>query len=332
MRAVLATGPGALTVTRVPDPAPARDGVVVAVRACGICGTDLHLLSGELGEDRFPLIPGHEPWGEVVAVGAEVSGYRAGDLVAVDPSLHCGACDPCRRGRGNMCERWQAIGATRPGAWAEFTAVPAANLHRLEPGFPLAVAPLAEPVACAERGLRRLDPRPDEPAIVYGAGTMGLILAILLDARGVGPVTVVEVNPARRELAARLTGAEVRAPEEAADLRAPWVIEATGNPAAFEQALASVARAGTLLVFGVANPGARAAVSPHRIYQDELTIVGSMAILHSFPSAVDTLRRHAERLAPLVTDRYRLDDVEAALALLRSGATIKTVLTPEEPS
>ncbi|MFD0743460.1 zinc-binding dehydrogenase [Phytohabitans flavus] len=194
------------------------------------------------------------------------------------------------------------------------------------------MAPLAEPVACAERGLRRLDPRPDEPAIVYGAGTMGLILAILLDARGVGPVTVVEVNPARRELAARLTGAEVRAPEEAADLRAPWVIEATGNPAAFEQALASVARAGTLLVFGVANPGARAAVSPHRIYQDELTIVGSMAILHSFPSAVDTLRRHAERLAPLVTDRYRLDDVEAALALLRSGATIKTVLTPEEPS
>ncbi|MFD0743459.1 alcohol dehydrogenase catalytic domain-containing protein [Phytohabitans flavus] len=109
---------------------------MVAVRACGICGTDLHLLSGELGEDRFPLIPGHEPWGEVVAVGAEVSGYRAGDLVAVDPSLHCGACDPCRRGRGNMCERWQAIGATRPGAWAEFTAVPAANLHRLEPGFP----------------------------------------------------------------------------------------------------------------------------------------------------------------------------------------------------
>jgi len=331
MRAVLATGPGQLSVTRVPDPAPAPDGVVVAVRSCGICGTDLHLLAGDLGTDRFPLVPGHEPWGEVVAVGGGVTGYRAGDLVAVDPSLHCGACDPCRRGQGNMCERWAAIGATRDGAWAEFTAVPAANLHLLEPGFPLAVAALAEPVACAERGLRRLDPRPDQPAIVYGAGTMGLLMAILLDARGVGPVTLVEVNPARRALAAGLTNAEVRTPEAAAGLRAPWVVEATGNPAAFEQALAGVARAGTLLVFGVARPDATAAVSPHRLYADELTIVGSMAILHSFPAAVDTLHRHADRFAPLVTDRFRLDDAEAALALVRSGETIKAVLTPEEP-
>jgi len=327
MRAVLATGPDLVTVTDVPDPAPARDGVVVAIRACGICGTDLHLLSGDLGVDRFPLIPGHEPWGEIVALGADVRDHRVGDLVAVDPSLHCGACDPCRRGQGNMCRAWGAIGATVAGAWAELTAVPAANLHRLAPGFPLEAAPLAEPVACAERGLRRLAPRPDQPAIVFGAGTMGLILTILLDARGVGPVTVVDVNPARRELAARLTGATVADPA-GLDLKAPWVIEATGNPAAFEQALDCVDRAGTLLVFGVASPDARAAVSPHRIYADELTIVGSMAILHSFPPAVDTLRRHAARLAPLVTDRFPLDEVSAALTLVRSGRTVKTVLTP----
>ncbi|GAA4469476.1 alcohol dehydrogenase catalytic domain-containing protein [Phytohabitans houttuyneae] len=330
MRAVLATGPGQLTVTSVPDPTPGPGEVVVAVRSCGICGTDLHLLAGDLGTDRFPLVPGHEPWGEVVDAGA--SGYRAGDLVAVDPSLHCGACDPCRRGQGNMCQRWAAIGATRDGAWAQYAAVPAANLHLLEPGFPFEVAPLAEPVACAERGLRRLNPHPDQPAIVYGAGTMGLIMAILLDTRGVGPVTLVEVNPARRALAARLTAADVRAPEDAAELKAPWVVEATGNPAAFEQALASVARAGTLLVFGVARPEATAAVSPYRLYADELTIVGSMAILHSFPAAVDTLRRHAARLAPLVTDRFGLGEAEAALALVRSGETIKTVLTPEEPT
>lgn len=332
MRAVLATGPGELTVTDVLDPTPDRDEVVIAVRSCGICGTDMHLLAGALGKDRFPLIPGHEPWGEVVAVGAEVTGYRTGDLVAVDPSLHCGGCDPCRRGHGNMCQRWAAIGATQAGAWAQFTAVPAANLHRLEPSFPLEVAVLAEPVACAERGLRRLDPRPDQRAIVYGAGTMGLIMAILLDARGVGPVTLVEVNPARRALAARLTDADVRAPEAAGGLRAPWVIEATGNPTAFEQALGATARAGTLLVFGVARPDATAAVSPYRLYADELTIVGSMAILHSFPPAIDTLRRHADRLTPLITHEYRLDDVEAALALVRSGETIKTVLTAEEAS
>jgi len=328
MRAVVVSRPGEVRLETVADPAPADDGVVVAVRDCGICGTDLHLVDGELGTDRFPLIPGHEPWGEVVAAGRSAAGVAVGDLVAVDPSLHCGACDPCRRGRGNMCARWNAIGATRPGAWAEFVAVPAANLHRLEPEFPLAAVPLAEPVACAVRGLRRLDPSPDEPAIVFGAGTMGLVLAILLDLRGVGPVTVVDTNPARRALAARLTGADVCAPEEVADRRAPWVIEATGNPAAFEQALARVDRAGTFLVFGVANPAAVAAVSPHRVYADELTIVGSMAILHSFPAAVATIRRHAERLAPLVTDRLPLDAAAAALALVRDGTTVKTVLTP----
>ncbi|MFY1631762.1 alcohol dehydrogenase catalytic domain-containing protein [Solwaraspora sp. WMMB335] len=331
MRAVEVSAPGVLAVRDRPDPVPAPDEVVIAVRSCGICGTDLHLVDGELGTDRFPLVPGHEAWGEVVAVGRAVDGHAVGDLVAVDPSLHCGGCDPCRRGQGNMCRRWGALGATRPGAWAEFMAAPAANLHRLEPDYPLAAVPLAEPVACAVRGLDRLAPRPDQPAIVFGAGTMGLVLAILLDARGVGPVTVVDVNPARRALAARLTPADVRAPEELAGRTAPWVIEATGDPRAFEQALDRVARAGHLLVFGVAAPLATATVSPYRIYADELTIVGSMAILHSFPAAMDTVRRHAARLTPLVTDRFGLDGVDAALTLVRTGGTIKTVLAPGPP-
>ncbi|MEU8272020.1 alcohol dehydrogenase catalytic domain-containing protein [Sphaerisporangium sp. NPDC049002] len=329
MYAVVVSAPDRLDVAQVPDPAPAPDGVVIAVRSCGICGTDLHLVGGDLGVDRLPLIPGHEPYGEVVAVGHEVGGYAVGDLVAVDPSLHCGRCDPCRRGQGNMCRRWGAIGATSPGAWAQFTAVPEANLYRLPEPFPLEAAPLAEPVACAVRGLHRLNPRPDEPAIVFGGGTMGLILAIMLDLRGVGPVTVVDVNPARRRLAERLTGARACDPEEAAQLRAPWVIEATGNPRAFAQALDCVARAGHLLVFGVASPQAAAAVSPYRIYADELTIVGSMAILNSFPPAIDLVRRHADRLAPLVTDRFGLDRIDDALALVRSGRTVKTVLTPD---
>ncbi|MEV0568730.1 alcohol dehydrogenase catalytic domain-containing protein [Dactylosporangium sp. NPDC050588] len=328
MRAVVVTGPGQLSLEHLPDPAPDRDGVVVAVRSCGICGTDLHLVAGDLGSDRFPLVPGHEPWGEVVAVGAGVTGFAPGDLVAVDPSLHCGRCDPCRRGRGNMCTDWRAIGATEPGAWAEFTPAPAANLYRLPETFPFAVAPLAEPVACAVRGLERLAARPDEPVVIFGAGTMGMVLAVLLDLRGVGPVTLVDVNPARRALAARLTGATVCAPEEVAGLRAPWVIEATGNPAAFGQALACVARAGTLLVFGVASPTATAEVSPYRIYADELTIVGSMAILRSFPAAIDTIGRHPERLAPLVTDTFALERFDDALRTVSEGRSVKTVLSP----
>lgn len=331
MRAVVAGGPGQLAVETVDDPVPDRHGAVVEVLGCGICGTDLHLLSGDLGSDRFPLVPGHEPWGRVVALGPQAAGVREGDLVAIDPSLHCGQCDRCRRGQGNMCERWGAIGATRPGAWADFVAAPAANLHPLPESMPLAVAPLIEPVACAVRGLQRLDPEPDRPVVVFGAGTMGLVLTLLLYARGVGPVTLVEPNPARREAAARLTAARVLDVAEAAELKAPAVIEATGNPGAFEQALAAVDRAGALLVFGVAAPTARATVSPHRIYADELTILGSMAILRSFAPAVDAAARHADALAPLVTDVVSLVDIEAGIDAVATGTAVKVVVNPGGP-
>jgi len=328
MRAVVITEPDVLEVVKVDDPTPERDDVVVAVRGCGICGTDLHLVSGDLGLDRLPLIPGHEPWGEVVAVGSRVSNVSIGDLVAVDPSLHCGQCTPCRRGQGNMCEAWGAIGGTRSGAWADFVLAPSANAHRLPRDLPLNAAPLIEPVACAIRGLQRLNPAPDEAAIVFGAGTMGLILTLMLESRGVGPVTLVETNADRRDLARKLTRAEVLTPDEAADLRAPWVLEATGNPRAFEAALSCVQRAGTFLVFGVASPQATAQVSPHRIYADELTILGSMAILRTFGPAVDAVARHADVLAPLITDVVALENIEAGLEAVRSGTAVKVVVDP----
>jgi NADPH2:quinone reductase len=157
---------------------------------------------------------------------------------------------------------------------------------------------------------------------------MGLVLTLLLQARGVGPVTIVETNAARRDLARRLTQAQVCDPEEVTDVRAPWVIEATGNPRAFESALACVQRAGTLLVFGVASPTAVAEVSPHRIYADELTIVGSMAILRTFGPAVDAVAQHADLLAPLVTDTVTLDDIGLGLEAVKSGTAVKVVVDP----
>ena len=328
MRAAVLSAPDILSVERVPDPIPGADDIVVAVRDCGICGTDLHLESGDIGADNLPLVPGHEVWGEVVELGTNVTGFAVGDAVAVDPSLHCGRCQPCRAGHGNMCERWGAIGGTVAGGWAEYVRAPSANAYLLGGDFPLAAAPLLEPVACAVHGLKRLGAVADQPAIIVGGGTIGVLLAILLDARGVGPITIVELNPTRREVAAHLTGCTVLAPDSLGDLRAPWVIEASGSAAGFEQAFDAVARAGQLLVFGVASPATRVPVSPHRIYQDELTIVGSMAILRSFASAVDTVRRQADRLAPLVTHRFALDDIAAALDSVRAGASIKTVVNP----
>ncbi|MBC8091659.1 MAG: alcohol dehydrogenase catalytic domain-containing protein, partial [Pseudonocardia sp.] len=108
-----------VTVETVPDPSPGPREVVVAVAGCGICGTDLHIADGEFAP-TLPVTPGHEFAGEVVGLGSAVIELRLGDQVAVDPSLHCGECYFCRRGRGNLCERWAAIGVTTTGGAAQF--------------------------------------------------------------------------------------------------------------------------------------------------------------------------------------------------------------------
>jgi NADPH2:quinone reductase len=319
-------------VERMPDPEPAPDEVVVRVRGCGICGTDLHIIHEGLPTARYPLVPGHEPWGEVVEVRDPPAGVRVGDLVAVDPSLHCGRCARCREGRGNLCERWGAIGGTRPGAWADLVAVPGRNLYRLDSDYPLDCASIIEPVACAIRGIIRLQPLPDRSALVYGGGTMGVILTILLELQGVGPITIVEANARRRSVIAGLSEASIKAPEEIDDLEADYVIDATGNAAAIEAALQHVAFGGTFMVFGVASPEARVSYAPFVVYQREITIVGSMAILHTYGQAVHTVRRHAARFAPLLTHTYTLDAFEQALATLASGEAIKVTIAPDGKS
>ena len=242
MRAVLIEAPGAeAAVQVVPDPTPGPHDVVVAVRGCGICGTDRHILEEGLPTASYPLIPGHEPWGEVVAVGREATLVRAGDLVAVDPSLHCGACVECRRGRGNLCLRWGAIGGTRPGAWADLVLAPERNAYVLPEGYPLGCASLIEPVACAVRGLKRLAAEPGRSCLIVGGGTMGILLGILLELDGCEPVTVVEASPGRRSFARAATGLNVIAPDELGEQTADYVIDATGVPAAIEDAIGRVA-------------------------------------------------------------------------------------------
>jgi 2-desacetyl-2-hydroxyethyl bacteriochlorophyllide A dehydrogenase len=329
MRAVMIEAPGVpARVVNVPDPTPGAGEIVVAVRGCGICGTDRHILEEGLPTARYPLVPGHEPWGEVVAVSA---GARAlvGDLVAVDPSLHCGACPQCRRGRGNLCERWGAIGGTERGAWADYVLVPDRNAYVLPAGYPLDCASLIEPVACAVRGMKRLRPEAGQSAIVFGGGTMGLLLGTLLELAGCEPVRIVELDPARRANGASRTGLTVIAPDALGDDEAELVVDATGVSSAVEAALDHVAPGGTVMIFGVSSPDARVSLSPFDVYQRELTIVGSMAILHSYQPAVELVGRHPERFRPLLTHAFDLDEFDRAVSLIPSGDAIKIVIAPE---
>lgn len=336
MRALLVEKPGQFSVNTVPDPTPGTGEAVIRVDAVGICGTDIHIVEGEFPPTPYPIIPGHEFAGEVVALGSQPviakngSGVRIGDRVAVDPSLFCGRCHYCAIGRGNLCENWGAIGDTVDGAMAEFVKVPAANCYRLPGHLSAAQGALVEPLSCAVHGFDVLPRQLGTHYLIYGAGTMGLLMLQLAIAAGAASVSMVDANPDRLAMA-RTLGADA-ATISADDLDRPqgWeiVIECSGAVGAIEDGLSRVRRGGTYQQFGVAAATARAAISPFRIYNDEITIVGSMAVLHSFGRAVDLMGEGVIDADTVITHDFALDEFGDALRTFRAGTGRKIQLHP----
>jgi 2-desacetyl-2-hydroxyethyl bacteriochlorophyllide A dehydrogenase len=332
VRAAIIERPGEVRVGNVEDPTPGRGELVVRVGACGICGTDLHIADGEFPPTPYPIVPGHEFAGEVVALGPGVEGVPEGARVAVDPSLFCGHCDSCRRGRGNLCLNWGAIGDTVDGAFAEYVAVPAANAYVLPEEVSYREAALIEPLSCAVHGMHRLVPRVGDDFLIVGAGTMGLMLLQLALHGGASRVSVVDLNPERlaraRDLGATSTDTDLGRLAQEEPLGFDIVIDATGVPHAIESASDLVKRGGKLLVFGVAPDEARVSLSPFRIYNDEITVLGSMAILHSFAPAVDLISGGAFNAEALLTQALPLEEYPRALEMVRRGEGLKTQVTP----
>ena len=315
MRALVLDRPGSFRVADVPDPTPRPTEVVVKVDCCGICGTDLHILAGEFPPAPYPLVPGHD--------------LPDGTRVAVDPSLFCGWCRRCRAGRGNLCENWGAIGDTVSGAFAEYVAVPAVNAYRLPDHLDGQYGAMAEPLSCAVHGVRRLGPVAGDAAVVIGAGPMGLLLLQLLLHGGAGPVAVVDRVRGRLDVARKLGAAQAVTDASAlGGARFHVAIDATGVPEAIETAIGLLDRGGRMLIFGVSPAGATIGVSPFRVYNDELTIVGSMAVLRSFGQAVDLLASGAVDPRPLLGEPLPLDDFGAAVDHIRAGQGIKWHIHP----
>jgi 2-desacetyl-2-hydroxyethyl bacteriochlorophyllide A dehydrogenase len=330
MRAIVLDRPGEFRVADVPDPAPRAGQIVVQVEACGVCGTDIHIMDGEFPPTPYPITPGHEFAGTVAAIAPDVTlGLALGDRVAVDPSLYCGYCRRCRSGRDNLCENWAAIGDTVDGAFAEYVAVPAVNAHKLPAQLDGQQGAMVEPLACAVHGLRRLGPVFGDPVLLVGAGTMGLLLLQLLLHAGAGPVTVVDRVGERLEVARKLGAARTATDLSSLEAeRFEVAVDATGAAPAIEGAASLLDRGGRLLVFGVSAADALIKVSPFRVYNDEITITGSMAILRSFAPAAELLASGTVDVRPLLSPPLPLADFGAALSRVRAGQGIKTHVRP----
>src|SRR5579859_2004532 len=340
MRAVIIDAPSSFRVGSVPDPTPRSNELLIRVEACGICGTDLHIIDGDSPLASYPIVPGHEFAGEVIAVGDEIAqnngndeaNITIGSRVAIDPNLYCGHCDSCRTGRENLCLHYSALGVTTNGAIAQYVTVPLTTAYALPDNMSWREAALVEPISCAVHAMHSLQPRSGDTFLIVGAGTMGLLLLQLARHGGASRVVLVDTNAQRlaraEQLGATRTYRDIRQALADEPLGFTCVIDATGVPAVIEHAFMAVKRGGKFMVFGVASNEARISLSPFRIYNDEITIIGSMAVLFSFQAALDLIISGVINTQAMLTAALPLQDFSSALDMVRQGKGIKTQILP----
>ncbi|MBU2666339.1 zinc-dependent alcohol dehydrogenase family protein [Actinoplanes bogorensis] len=332
MRAVVFAEQGKLSLEDRADLVPGHKEVLVETAAVGICGTDTHVFDGEFEGTVYPLVPGHEATGTVVALGPGVENVQVGDHVAVNPSTTCGECEYCLTGRQNLCRAWNGLGVVASdGAAQERFLAPVANVFKLRPETDIYQAALIEPLACAIRGWDVLPRRIGDHVLVYGSGTMGLLMAQLAPRAGAASVTIVDINEARLRVAADvgITSRVTNADDAGRD---NWdvVIDCTGSVRAIEDGLKRVKAGGFFQHFGVAPAEAVAGYSPFRIYRDEVSIVGTMAVLNTFGRAVEMFEAGAIQAAPMISHSFTLDDYEAGLEMFRAGTGRKLQIRPND--
>jgi 2-desacetyl-2-hydroxyethyl bacteriochlorophyllide A dehydrogenase len=330
MRAIVFDAAGSLALREIDDPTPGEKEVIVEVAAVGVCGTDAHVFDGEFEGTVFPLIPGHEASGVVSAVGSGVTNIAVGDHVVVNPSTTCGECEFCLNGKSNLCRNWNGLGVVAgDGASAQYLKAPVANVFRLKPETDLFQAALIEPLACAIRGYDILPRRMGEHYLVYGSGTMGLLMAQLAPRAGAASVTIVDTNPRRLDVAREVGVQNILSSADEAD-RDRWdvVIDCTGVIRAIEDGLPRVKAGGTFQHFGVAPTDATANYSPFRVYRDEISIVGTMAVLNTFGRAVELFEAGAIKPEPMISHSFTLDDYAEALQMFRDGTGRKLQIRP----
>jgi threonine dehydrogenase-like Zn-dependent dehydrogenase len=339
MRALVVDGPGRFAVRQVPAPVAGPGEVLVEVAAAGICGSDLELLDGRrpAAYVAYPVVPGHEWAGRVLALGPGVRGVAPGDPVVAEGLRACGVCDRCAEGRTNICTAAYAeTGFTHPGALAERLVVPAGLLHCLPADRPVEPAALLEPAACVASGLLEAGmPLPGARVAVVGDGPLGLLALLLLGTAAPAELVLVGARPARAAFgpgcgATRVVAAGDRAALAGLAGRFDAVVEATNAPGGPATALGLLRRGGCALLLGISGTG-QPVIDPDVVTLNQLRLQGGFAASgNAWRWVVGLYREGLLDPAPLVTHHFPLEEVDRAFAALTAsdGGAVKILVHP----
>ena len=334
MKALVLTEYKQLEYTDVPKPEVAPGEVLIAVHACGICGSDVHGLDGSTGRRRPPIIMGHEASGVIAEVGEGVTAWREGERVTFDSTIYCGECPYCRAGRINLCDNRRVLGVScdeyrRHGAFAEYVAVPERVLYRLPNELSFEHAAMAEPVSIALHAVARAGVKPAESAVVVGAGMIGLLIVQALRLAGCHPLIAVDVDAGKLDMAKSMGATHTvdatigDVPNAITSLSeqggVDHAFEAVGVSATVAAAMKSPRNGGSVTLVGNLSPEIDFALQ--WTVTRELTIYGSCASNGEYPQCLDLIASGAIDVAPLIS----------ATAPLKEGAAWFLRLYKKEP-
>jgi L-iditol 2-dehydrogenase len=337
LKAVVIGGPGEVRVEEAAKPEPSEGEVLIRLRCCGVCGTDLEKVHG-LGITSRVL--GHEEVGEVAQLGAGVSGLSVGQRVYAHHHVPCGVCEVCRRGEGTLCSEYPKHNLM-PCGLAEYFIVPKYNVDRgailsLPDGLSFEEASFIEPMACVIRGLDRAGARSARTVLIYGAGPVGLLHLKLLRSYGDKKVVISDISAYRLDLARRMGADGTFDASDPADREKALaafqggpelVILATGSAAAFEDAVRTVSKGGTVLLFGAPKKDAKATIDIARLFLNGTRIVTSYAATESeTKAALELLAGRKVNVSDMITHRFPLGRSAEAFAIADQQQCMKALI------
>lgn len=320
MKSVVIERPGELQLQERPLLTPSTGEVRVKVRYASICGSDVHIWHGHNPFARYPRVIGHEFFGVIDAVGDGVDAARIGERVAVDPVVSCGHCYPCSIGRPNVCRELQVIGVHRDGGFSEYALAPAGNANTLPAAIPDTLASLVEPFTIAANITAFLKPQPDDVALIYGSGPMGLTaIQVLKGVYKVRQVIVADRLDERLAMAKAngadlvLNNGETPLAEQLNGVQPTLIIDAACHPSILAEAAALASPAGRIGLLGFS--GEACTVTQQSLTSKELSLFTSRLNSHRFPEVIAWMEQGVIQPEKLVTHTLPLTQIEQAMTL-----------------